>query len=139
MFHGHLSGDDERLATLVDPTTPSVPRLSPRRALGAVAAQRAGEAASAAVEGAIERAAADGGAAWLRIVDAVDPLTEQTASLRLTPSDVDGLSFAELALAVRSLTPSSGSVEPQGASVESEGQRLPLLEAKPPAGQGAGT
>src|SRR4030095_6880704 len=34
MFHGHLSGDDERLAALADPAGVSPP-LSPRRALHA--------------------------------------------------------------------------------------------------------
>src|SRR5215510_11181769 len=54
MFHGHLSTTDERLATLLDPRPEgAAPRLSPRMALGAIAAQRAGEAAEAAVDGAI--------------------------------------------------------------------------------------
>lgn len=66
--------------------------------------------AYAAVDGAIQRAPSDGGRAALAIVDAVDPMLDSTLTLRVnSPSDVEGLSFAELALAVRQLTPSSGS------------------------------
>jgi len=115
MFHGHLANDDERLAALADPE--GSPPLSPRRALKAVAALRAGEIAVEAVAGALARAPSDGGASLIRLVDAVDPVVETTTTLRLsTPSDVDALSFAELTKAVRSLTPSAGSVEPDEAT-----------------------
>jgi hypothetical protein len=102
MFHGHLSADDERLAALADPEG-SAPPLSPRRALKAVAALRAGEMATQAVSGALRAAEKDGGAALLRVVDAVDPQREETATLHLTADSVGTLSFADLTLAVRSL------------------------------------
>lgn len=102
MFHGHLAHDDERLAALADPNG-SDPGLSPRRAMKAVAALRAGEIATTAVAGALRAAEKDGGAALLRVVDAVDPAREETASLRLTADEVGALSFADLTLAVRSL------------------------------------
>ena len=73
MFHGHLATDDERLATLADPKGQNPP-LSPRRALKAVAALRAGELAVAAVAGALAKAPDDGGRALLALVDAVDPV-----------------------------------------------------------------
>jgi hypothetical protein len=128
MFHGHLAADDERLAALADPKG-SAPPLSPRRALKAVAALRAGEIAVEAVAGALAAAPRDGGASLLRLVDAVDPVVETTTTLRLTsPSEVDGLSFAELTKAVRALTPSDGSVEPDEGAQGREGQQQ-LLEA----------
>jgi hypothetical protein len=125
MFHGHLAADDERLAALADPEG-SAPPLSPRRALAAVAALRAGELAVAAVDGAIQRAPSDGGASAIRVVDSVDPLREETQTVRLAKGDVEGLTFGELTLAVRSLVsaqrdPLSGSTEPQG--VQGEGER----------------
>ena len=125
MFHGHLAADDERLAALADPEGASPP-LSPRRALQAVAALRAGELAVAAVDGAIQRAPSDGGASAIRVVDSVDPLREETQTVKLAKGDVDGLTFGELTLAVRSLVasaqhPLSGSTEPQG--VQGEGER----------------
>lgn len=121
MFHGHLAADDERLAALADPL--GSPPLSPRRALKAVAALRAGEIAVEAVAGALAAAPRDGGASLLRLVDAVDPVVETTTTLRLdSPASVDGLSFAQLTQAVRSLTPSNGSTEPYGGA-QSEGQQ----------------
>ena len=128
MFHGHLAADDERLAALADPEG-SAPPLSPRRALKAVAAIRAGEIAVSAVAGALERAPAGRGASLLRLVDAVDPVVETTTTIRLDgPASVDGLSFAELTQAVRSLHPLSGSTEPQEGQ-QSERGGHPLLEA----------
>jgi len=131
MFHGHLAHDDERLLALADPEGVSPP-LSPRRALSAVAALRAGELAVAAVDGAIQRAPSDGGASALRVVDSVDPLREETQTLRLEKGDVDGLTFGELTLAVRSLVtaqrdPLHGSTEPYGP--RSEGREHPDLDA----------
>lgn len=105
MFHGHLSSTDERLMALADESSKS-PRLSPRRALRAVAEMRAGEMAVKAVDGALDRADSDGGRAVLALVDAVDPQVDTSASLVVTADNVDGLSFAELTLAVRSLIPS---------------------------------
>jgi len=102
MFHGHLAADDERLQALADPEGVSPP-LSPRRALKAVAALRAGEMAVKAVDGALTASERDGGAALLRVVDAVDPQREETATLHLTADSVGTLSFADLTLAVRSL------------------------------------
>ena len=82
-----------------------------------------------AVAGALAAAGKDGGRALLALVDSVDPVVETTTTLRLdSPSSVDGLSFAQLTQAVRSLTPSSGSVEPQE-HTQGEGGTLPLLEA----------
>lgn len=107
MFHGHLANDDERLAALADPS--ASPPLSPRRALKAVAAIRAGEIAVSAVAGALAKAPDDGGRALLALVEAVDPVVETTTTMTLaSPSDVDGLSFAQLTQAVRSMTPSPG-------------------------------
>ena len=127
MFHGHLANDDERLAALADPL--AHPPLSPRKALKAVAAIRAGEIAVSAVAGALAKAPDDGGRALLALVEAVDPVEVTTTTMTLsTPSDVDGLSFAQLTQAVRSLTPSNGSVEPNEAT-RGEESGLPLIEA----------
>jgi len=111
MFHGHLAADDERLQALADPEGVSPP-LSPRRALKAVAALRAGEMAVKAVDGALTASERDGGAALLRVVDAVDPQREETATLHLTADSVGTLSFADLTLAVRSLV--EGGKQPSG-------------------------
>jgi hypothetical protein len=125
MFHGHLAAKDEVLATITDPS--KNPALSPRAALQAVARHRAGELAELAVEGAASASERDGGRAILALVDAVDPLREETASVRLTADDVGALSFAELAIAVRSLTPSNGSVEPRESTAGGSGH--PVLDA----------
>lgn len=102
MFHGHLASDDERLVALADPEG-SAPRLSPRKALKAVAEIRAGEMAVRAVDGALTASQRDGGAALLRVVDAVDPQREESARLTVSADEVGNLSFSELTLAVRSL------------------------------------
>jgi hypothetical protein len=136
MFHGHLAHDDERLLALADPSPSGKPRLSPRRATQAVAEMRAGEIAVAAVDGALKAASKDGGRSLLALVDAVDPMREESATLTITADEVGALSFGELALAVRSMvTPSSGSTEPRGESEEEVPASLPLIEAKPPSGQ----
>lgn len=96
MFHGHLATDDERLLALADPDPLAKPRLSPRKALKAVAELRAGEMAVRAVEGALTASARDGGRAVLGILDAVDPLTEERRTLDLTPDGVATLSLSEI-------------------------------------------
>ena len=94
VFHSHLALTDEGLASLADPS--QKPRLSPRAALQAVVALRAEELAEAAVRGALD---ADGFAATratLALVDAVDPLVEQGASITLTKDGMAEASFAQL-------------------------------------------
>lgn len=99
MFHGHLAGDDERLAALADPSPEaSSPTLKPRQALRAVAQLRAGEMAVAAVSGALSSANRDGGRAVLSILDAVDPLAEQSAELLLSEAEIMAAPLSRLLL-----------------------------------------
>jgi hypothetical protein len=131
MFHGHLAATDQGLQALAHPDDTRQP-LSPRTALQAVARQRSQELAELAVEGAASASERDGGRSILALVDAVDPLREETTSVKLTASDVDGLSFAELALAVRSLTPSDGSTEPrESTAAESVATPTSVIEQAP--------
>lgn len=82
IFHAHRALSEDALATLADPET--TPRLSPRKALKAVVALRAEELAEAAVDGALASDGANRTRAVLQLVDAVDPLATEEASLTLS-------------------------------------------------------
>jgi len=103
VFHSHLALTDDALADLADGTKP---RLSPREALKAVVALRADDLAQAAVGGALE---ADGVAATravLALVDAVDPLASEQATLTLTREGMETATLSQLRQVFGTLAPS---------------------------------
>lgn len=93
IFHSHLALGDATLAQIV---TEEKPRLSPRRALEAVVQHRADELAQAAVSGALDSDGATRTKAVLALVDAVDPLRTEEATMTLTADGVQSMSMRQL-------------------------------------------
>lgn len=83
VFHSHRALSDDALATIADKNGVE-PRLTPRKALKAVVALRAGELAEAAVGGALAAEGANRTRAVLALVDAVDPLVTEEGSITLS-------------------------------------------------------
>ena len=81
VFHSHRALSDDTLALIA---TEAKPRLTPRKALKAVVALRAGELAEAAVGGALAAEGANRTRAILSLVDAVDPLVTEEGSITLS-------------------------------------------------------
>jgi len=81
VFHSHRALSDDTLALIA---TEAKPRLTPRKALKAVVALRAGELAEAAVGGALAAEGANRTRAVLALVDAVDPLVTEEGSITLS-------------------------------------------------------
>jgi len=82
VFHSHRALSDDALATIIDPE--AKPRLTPRKALKAVVALRAGELAEAAVGGALDSDGIQRTRAVLALIDAVDPLQTEEGQITLT-------------------------------------------------------
>ena len=93
VFHSHLALDDDALAGIA---TDEAPRLSPRQALKAVVALRAEELAQAAVAGALDADGLSGTRAVLALVDAVDPLVQEQATLTLTRDAMSTATYAQM-------------------------------------------
>lgn len=84
VFHSHRALSDDALATIAADPDEVTPRLTPRKALKAVVALRAGELAEAAVGGALAAEGANRTRAVLALVDAVDPLVTEEGSITLS-------------------------------------------------------
>jgi hypothetical protein len=93
VFHGHLAATDEALVSAV---ADERPRLSPRRALQRVVEQRADQLAEAAVGAALDAEGLSGTRAVLALVDAVDPLVSEGATLTLTEEGVKNATYTQL-------------------------------------------
>jgi hypothetical protein len=94
VFHAHTALSDDTLALIADPEVK--PRLSPRAALKAVVALRAEELAVVAVGNALEAEGLQATRAVLALVDAVDPLATEEASLTLTTEGAHEATFKQL-------------------------------------------
>jgi hypothetical protein len=92
-FHSHLALADETLREIVGD---GKPRLTPRKALQAVVALRAEELAQAAVGGALDAGGSRSTSAVLALVDAVDPLVSEQATLSFTAEGVERASYVQL-------------------------------------------
>jgi hypothetical protein len=79
VFHAHRALSEDALSTLADPE--AKPRLTPRKALKAAVALRAGEMAEAAVDGAMAADGANRTRAVLALIDAVDPLQQEEGQI----------------------------------------------------------
>jgi hypothetical protein len=95
VFHAHHALTDEGLAALAD--SEAKPRLSPRKALKAVVALKGQELAEAAVDGALSEDGARRTRAVLDLVDAVDPLTTEEASITLSREGAETATWRQLA------------------------------------------
>jgi len=97
VFHSHLALTDEGLASLAsDPDTEAKPRLSPRKALKAVVALRAEDLAEAAVAGALQAEGLSQTRAVLALVDSVDPLQQEEATLTLSREGAEQATWRQL-------------------------------------------
>jgi hypothetical protein len=94
VFHAHSALSDDALATIAD--LEAKPRLSPRKALKAVVGLKAQELAEAAVGGALDSSGIGATRAVLALVDAVDPLVAEEATLTLTSEGVETASLRQL-------------------------------------------
>src|SRR6478736_789625 len=94
IFHAHNALSDDTLAQIADPEVK--PRLSPRTALKAVVALRAEELAMAAVGGALQAEGLSGTRAVLALVDAVDPLVTEEATLTLSKEGAEQATWRQL-------------------------------------------
>lgn len=94
VFHAHRAASDEALTALVD--TEAKPRLTPRKALKAVVALRAGELAEAAVEGALAADAQNRTRAVLALIDSVDPLLQTEESVTLSKEGAETATWKQL-------------------------------------------
>jgi len=94
VFHAHRALTDEALATLADPEVK--PRLTPRKALQAVVALRAGELAEAAVGGALSADGISATRAVISLIDSVDPLVQSEETLTLSREGAETASYRQL-------------------------------------------
>lgn len=103
-FHSHLALSADALAHIAD--VDQKPRLSPRAALKHAVQMQADPLAQAAVRGALDSDGRSATSAVLALVDAVDPLVQQEASIDLTAEGVQTASLRQLRAVFGSTTPS---------------------------------
>jgi hypothetical protein len=94
VFHSHRALSDDTLAQIANPEVK--PRLTPRAALKAVVALRAEELAVAAVGGALDSDGIAATRAVLALVDAVDPLVSEEATLTLSREGAEQATWKQL-------------------------------------------
>jgi len=94
VFHSHRALSDESLATIADPEVK--PRLTPRKALQAVVALRAGELAEAAVGGALDSSGIAATRAVLALIDSVDPLVTEAGQITLSREGAETATWSQM-------------------------------------------
>ena len=94
VFHAHRALTDDALASIADPEVK--PRLTPRKALQAVVALRAGELAEAAVGGALSADGISATRAVISLIDSVDPLVQAEETMTLSREGAETATYRQL-------------------------------------------